>query len=746
MKKADLPLWYGQVFVTFKCVYSRIWLLPILALLAASCHSPHEHEHSNGQEANVAVTDTTFASPLDSLEWVIHTGTDDQKIVAISMLHRYRISERERVIELTKDLEAKYENSDNMVLRGLIASSMGGVYFESGMIDSALYCFQQSVAFLEKGDDEEYLANCRIRLGHTLFLSVQYDSAIETLLQALDYFEKNDKPNKIFSIYTLIALVYESMGNADKQEEYLIHALDLSKKADISKDQIGELLINYAIFHARKENFDEALVLGTQAVEKFREAGKNFEHLLGFALQRLVFISFVANRTDSIEAYLDEALAIAERLQHQPLKVEVLLAQSRYHTDVTKDYQAAFDDAKRAESLMDTTNLESMEFLYYQLTLASIGIRNREEGLHYLSMNYEANRKKQGIELAEKTSEMEVRYETAKKEHAIEQQQLVIARQNMQRGLLIGGVGICMVILALLWYMLRLRNRRNSALTERNDALTERNVALTEHADVLSEMNATKDKFFNIISHDLKNPTLALHDNLKLLVSNVRLWDADTLTDFSAELLLSAEGQVELLNSLLNWARIQTGRITCTPVAFDLAARLRTDISLVRKLAEQKGVTLDCQMPDDAVITGDSNMLATVVRNLLTNAVKFTAQGGAVTLTISSASPISPESEAHPSPRATLALPREQSSPFPVSEAHPSPIYTVSVTDTGTGMSAEQVENLFRLDKPQTRRGTVGEEGSGLGLIVCKELLGMHNSILQVSSEEGKGSRFWFSV
>jgi len=308
---------------------------------------------------------------------------------------------------------------------------------------------------------------------------------------------------------------------------------------------------------------------------------------------------------------------------------------------------------------------------------------------------------------------MEAKYENAKKELEIKQQQLVIARQNMQRSLLAAGVAVCVVFLALLWYMLRLRIRRNHAL---------------------AEMNATKDKFFSIISHDLKNPAIAQRDAIQMLVKNARFWDVDALTGYYDSLLKSAEGQVELIYNLLGWAQIQTGRMNYTPSTFNLTARLREEVALIRKMAETKGITINVQMPEEAPVTGDSNMLATVIRNLLTNAVKFTAPGGQVALDITSPTPSLPRREGE----------REKKLSSPNGGDRGGLIVTVS--DTGTGMSHEQMRNLFRIDSLQSRQGTAGEQGSGLGLIVCKELLEKHGSVLQVESEEGKGSRFWFSL
>ena len=136
-------------------------------------------------------------------------------------------------------------------------------------------------------------------------------------------------------------------------------------------------------------------------------------------------------------------------------------------------------------------------------------------------------------------------------------------------------------------------------------------------------------------------------------------------------------------------------------------------------MAERKRITFETQMPPSSIISGDKNMLSTVVRNLLANAVKFTAKGGTVTLNIS--------------PRICTDA-----------ACHVSTV-VVSITDTGIGMSPEQQQNLFRLDVQQSRKGTAGEQGSGLGLIVCREFLEKNNATLYVESEEGRGSRFWFA-
>ena len=177
---------------------------------------------------------------------------------------------------------------------------------------------------------------------------------------------------------------------------------------------------------------------------------------------------------------------------------------------------------------------------------------------------------------------------------------------------------------------------------------------------------------------------------------------------------------MNLLYNLLNWAQAQTGQMPYQPTPFDLAAELRkSDVSLLRNMAERKDISFIVAIPDEAIVTGDANMLLTVVRNLLTNAIKFTAPGGTVTLDVS---------------------------PCRNGKSCVSTDYIVSVSDTGVGMSGEQIRNLFSIDRQHSRRGTTGETGAGLGLIVCRELLGKHGSELHIKSEVGKGSHFWFEL
>jgi signal transduction histidine kinase len=357
-----------------------------------------------------------------------------------------------------------------------------------------------------------------------------------------------------------------------------------------------------------------------------------------------------------------------------------------------KNNQTALYHAARIAERTAEDEWDILKTLYQELILIHSSMGNQGKVAENLKKLNELTAKISDENLHNSLQDMEVKYEVAQKDLDLERQRAEIDRQRSRQYLYLGGLAAAGLLVVMLLYIVRFRTRR---------------------ARLLAETNATKDKFFSIISHDLKDPAFAQRNDIRNLFENFRKWDADYISEYCGNLLKSANDNVELLQSLLSWSQTQTGRMTYQPVLFDLVAGLKSGIGVIQSMANEKEIRLDMQMPAPALITGDERMFDTVVRNLLVNAVKFTAHGGTVTLAVEPAA---------------------------------AGKYIVAVSDTGIGMSREQKQNLFRLDSAQSGTGTAGEQGSGLGLIVCKELLEKHGATLHVESEEGTGSRFWFEI
>jgi signal transduction histidine kinase/Flp pilus assembly protein TadD len=569
--------------------------------------------------------------------------------------------------------------------------------------------------------------------GYYMLEKTNYEKSIEFYRLAIEYYETIGDAVAVNKINGSIGANYARMGDYENAVAYTLKRYERAKSEGDS-DGLSSMLNNLGIMYSQWQKHDMAIRYFEEAINVERPLNRPMEYAT-----RLASLAKEYSFTDAKRALplIKEALEYDEKIEPQALKEERIavhlvqmgdvyrvldsleIAEKCYQTSLAffekngRTYNVAFTllavghlqlMAKQYGDAVATLQkcekiAEDNKYLRVQRDACNL-LHEAYSKLEPHTMSYHYLKKYTALNdsIFRETSqqhinEFQVKYETAKKQLEIERKQTEINRYKTRQMLSFGGLLAAVLLVGLLTYIVKLRNRRNR---------------------LLAETNATKDKFFSIISHDLKNPAVAQRDAIQLLSDNSANWDTASLSRFHEKLLQSAKGQVELLYTLLDWAQLQTGRMTFQPAPFDLTAILQPDISIIREMADSKGITFDVLIPAEAVIPCDKNMLTTVVRNLLNNAVKYTSKGGTVTLNIS--------------PGAGAST------------------YTISVADTGTGMTAEQLQTLFRLDKPQSRRGTAGEQGSGLGLIVCREMLQKHGSTLHVESETGKGSRFWFEI
>ncbi|MGC9077326.1 MAG: ATP-binding protein [Candidatus Kapaibacteriota bacterium] len=235
---------------------------------------------------------------------------------------------------------------------------------------------------------------------------------------------------------------------------------------------------------------------------------------------------------------------------------------------------------------------------------------------------------------------------------------------------------------------------------------------LRQSEQKLRELNATKDKFFSIIAHDLKNPIGAFKNVLELLYENFNDFTKEEILEFIEPLKESSTQLFSLLENLLLWSRAQTGRIQIEPIEFDIVDLIRQNINLLQLQAANKQIKIEMDVPERIFVLADINSITTVLRNLISNAIKFTKPNGKIVVSATSKNNFA----------------------------------EVCVEDTGVGMSKETMEKLFRIDVHHTSLGTANEKGTGLGLIVCKEFVEANGGQIWVESKEGKGSKFYFTI
>jgi len=241
--------------------------------------------------------------------------------------------------------------------------------------------------------------------------------------------------------------------------------------------------------------------------------------------------------------------------------------------------------------------------------------------------------------------------------------------------------------------------------------LAETNRKLEETNQKSTLLNATKDKLFSIIAHDLKNPFSSILSFSEILLTKFQHLTEEKKLKFINIIYDSSKRVYDLLENLLQWARTQTGNIQFNPVEFDIREVVDVSYDLVKDVLEEKGISFVRNAPENTIVFADRNMIDTVVRNLLGNAIKFTEKGS-----------------------------------ISVDIARYGEFMEVSITDSGIGIPQSKITGIFEIDQQKSTSGTRGEMGSGLGLIICKEFVHINRGEISVKSAQGKGATFTFTV
>ncbi|MBI2419368.1 MAG: hypothetical protein HYV28_16015 [Ignavibacteriales bacterium] len=256
-------------------------------------------------------------------------------------------------------------------------------------------------------------------------------------------------------------------------------------------------------------------------------------------------------------------------------------------------------------------------------------------------------------------------------------------------------------------YYLRVSNLKKMQIKLETE-VEKRTAELQDSERSLKQVNATKDKFFSIIAHDLRSPFQAL-----ISYSNIINTEFDSLPEeekkgITAHIEYVARSTYDLLENLLKWSFTQTNKMVINPSNIDLFFAVNKVLRISGQSAKIKNISVYTEIPVGLTVYADADMLETIFRNLLGNAIKFTHQGGSVT----------------------------------IKAAEHAERVAISIADTGVGMSEERLQELFQMEKSKSTSGTAKEKGSGLGLLLCKEFTEMQSGSLEVASQLNTGTTF----
>jgi len=573
----------------------------------------------------------------------------------------------------------------------------------------ALGLFIRSLAIEDSLDLKREQIFSNLALAEAFEAVENHIKSAERLKRAFAISEEFHDPHYYVLILNKLGRVNASLG--ETEEAFENYELVLKYEEPLDQPQVeAEALFNLGHLYTQQGKYTEALS----------------HHKRALALRRAIHDrkNEAVSLNDIGELYhlmKNDAKALANHIValeiRQELKDKQGIAESYNNIGVLyfgkKNYSRAIANLKLAldagKGLQDQQQMrrsyEYLSYSYKELRDYKNALDSKEQ---YLVSNDFILNAENERELLEK----ENRYELGKSEAKIDkletdriQREKEIEAQKKFRNVLFVLIALSLVIVALVTYLYIVKKRSNQVLQEANDKVQLQNVAL-------QDLNATKDKFFSIISHDLRGPLNSLTSFSGLLINHTDSLSKEEIKMLAQDLDKSLKNLFALLENLLEWSRSQTGQIEFRSDKFDLATLLEENKELLKAQANNKKITIENTCHQEQPIYAHRNSVNTVVRNLISNAIKFTPEGGTITLGIK------PQQD------------------------H----VVVSIADNGVGMSKDIVAKLFRIDTKHTTKGTANEKGTGLGLILCKEFIEKNGGRIWVESEEGKGSVFLFTL
>ena len=312
----------------------------------------------------------------------------------------------------------------------------------------------------------------------------------------------------------------------------------------------------------------------------------------------------------------------------------------------------------------------------------------------------------------EQLANLEKQYETEKKQNEIirlkgKQELMDIQLRKNKQLKMLGFITICLLLIFVMYGLKRYYEK-----IKLNNLLENKNRTIEQSEKELIRLNVAKNKFFSIIAHDLKNPFHTVMGYSQLLSKEYDKFSEAERRKFASDINQSTTNIFRLLQNLLEWSRSQTGRLVFLPREIEFGYIMKNALSVLRPLANQKHISIDLNYEEDLSVFADPQMIETVLRNLINNAIKFTPENGKITVT---------------------ACKTDNQ-------------VEIKITDTGIGIASEELLTLFKIDSTIKRKGINNEDGSGLGLILCKEFVEKHNGQIGVESILGKGSSFYFTL
>lgn len=573
--------------------------------------------------------------------------------------------------------------------------------------EKAMDLFIQALSIEDSLNLEQQKVLTYVSVARTFEVVGDFYSSAYFLEQAMQLNEEGRSINALALILNNLGKVNASRGRTD--EAFVNFQQVLRYKTDIDKSYEAEALLNLGHLYMRQGDHSAALEIHKRGLAVARQMKD--DHFEAVCLNDIgVLYSLMKNDEKSLANH-QVALELRRKIGDKQGIAESLNNVGWLYFRKGNNERAISNGLVALEHGQESQSQEQIFKSYDLLSQSYKGLGDYKSALMYKELNLAIHEfilsEKQERQLLETRN----RYVIGQKEDEIRrldalrlEREREIASQKKFRNILFLVVALVVVTAGLLFILYLVKRRSNRVLHVAKKEVQEQNLKL-------QELNQTKDKFFSIISHDLKGPLNSLTSFSKLLIDHTDSLSREEIQLLAKDLDKSVKNLLTLLENLLEWSRSQTGNIDFTGEVFNLPELLVANKNLLEGQAAVKKITLRIEGLNDLSVKLHKQSINTVIRNLVSNAIKFTPEGGTI----------------------RIGIKKENA------RIH------VFVIDNGVGMSREVLEKLFKIGSKHSTKGTANEKGTGLGLILCREFVEKNGGKIQVQSTPGTGSVFSFS-
>ena len=632
-----------------------------------------------------------------------------------------------------------------------------GKLFKERENDSAFYYFNLALNIAKEINSKQKVADILHEISRAYESKMDYENALEKYLECVDiYCELNNK-EKLASIFNSIGWNYFNLMNETKAIEYYFKSIKIYKNDLKDNEGVANSYISIGNLYYTQENYSYATTYYNDALAIYKElndkesiaicytnlgntiadSGNTIEGLKYFFKsveigKELVMKYGLANNYNNIadcyitlkqykeaQSYLDKALKISLEINDKELLALIYLniadisISLKHYNETIKNAVMSIKYSKQIGNL----NYQASDLKY--LSEAYEGKGEIKKALFYLKqytkvrdsiINFDKLKKNQ---LFKTLNDLEnTRYTIDELSNKNELTKLKYENEKRISYVLILAILLFATLVIILYVLHTSKNKANKLLKFKNYQIHNMNVEMQVQRDNLKQLNKTKDKLFSIIAHDLKNPFNSIQGFTQLLIENYENYDTRKRLKFLKIIKESSVKASSLLNNLLLWANNQSGSLKFNSEKVELIQQVSETMLLLEIQAFNKEIKILNKIENSVYLNADKNMLNTILRNLISNAIKFTNIKGEIQV---------------------LSAIRKG-------------FVEVTIKDNGVGMSVEDQENLFTIDVKTSNMGTANEQGSGFGLVLCKDFVEKHGGKIWVVSKLNEGSEFKFTL